>query len=92
MDNCGHGGRKYLSYSGRAQTVPLYLPLWMAPNVFQLSSEEQKRKVVSSKEEHFNEWTLELEQLKHNVDPTADAQYDISLSTVFFSVLTLLVG
>ena len=56
----------------------------MTPNVFQLSSEEQKRKVVSSKEEHFNEWTLELEQLKPNIDPTADAQYDISLSTVFF--------
>jgi len=45
--------------------------------VFQLNSEEKKRKVVTDMEGHLNELRRDIEQLKQNMDPAADTKYNI---------------
>jgi len=49
---------------------------WVVANVFQLSCEERKSKVVSDMEEHLSELRLEVEQLKQHVDPAAVTKYN----------------
>ena len=74
------------TFDGNSITMWLYISML---NVFQFSSEEKKRKMVSDMEEHLSELRKEVERLKQNVDPAADAKYIIYICTVtvFPSVL-----
>ena len=56
-------------------------------NVFQLSSDEKKRKVVTDMEAHLNELRRDVEQLKQNMDPAADTKYNNTVHISFSSPL-----
>jgi len=67
------------TFDGNGVKMWLYISML---NVFQFSSEEKKRKVVSDMEEHLSELRKEVERLKQNVDPAADAKYIIYTSVL----------
>jgi len=56
--------------------VNLRIGCILLADVFQLSSEEKKRKVVADMEGHLNELRRDIEQLKQNMDPAADTKYN----------------